>query len=391
MSFDLWRRQLAEAGAVGQEVDELLAYNENTFDLTHLGSSLSLPLPDEPFVACWRRWVDEASQATAQGSCAFEVLRRHLPQLRFPIEKGISQSEDYRRATLQGIDPDLLEGATGLEIEQPETIHFEIYPSLAGGLPVIEVHHRQQFEILVRALSRRNEPSPVPPAMGAQMVSGFNNWSRIHELQRQWQETPVEERTSATWGEAFAVIRQQPELYQDRFALLSDGPYSAVTASELGLTESTWRAKSLIIRREHECTHYFTRRVFGSMRNHLLDELIADFAGIMAAEGRFRGDWFLRFMGFEASGPWRPDGRLAIYRGEPALSDGAFRVLQRLTIRAAEHLERFEESELRGRHSRGLTGRLIIALAASSIIDLASWEGMERLRQSLVEDGASLV
>jgi hypothetical protein len=383
MSFDLWRQQLAEAGAEGREVDELLAYNENTFDLTHLGSSPQLPLPDEPFVACWRRWMDEASRETEQGSCAFEVLRCNLPQLRFPIQEGISRSDDYRQATLQGVDPDLLEGATGLDIEQPETIHFEIYPSPAGGLPVIEVHHRQQFETLVRALSRRNEPSPVPPAMGAQMVSGFNNWSRIHELRQQWQDTPTEERTSSTWGEAFAVIRRQPELYQDRFALLSDGPYSAVAASELGLAESAWRAKSLIIRREHECTHYFTRRIFGSMRNHLLDELIADFAGIMAAEGRYRSDWFLRFMGLEASDRWRPDGRLALYRGEPALSDGAFRILQRLTIQAAEHLERFEQNELRGRHGGDLAGKLIIALAASSIIDLASEGGIERLRQSL--------
>ena len=86
----------------------------------------------------------------------------------------------------------------------------------------------------------------------------------------------------------------QRGLYQDRFLILSTGPYSNVAAREVGLSDSRWRETSTAIRLEHECTHYFTLRVFGSMRNNLLDELIADFMGITAADGRYRSDWFLR-------------------------------------------------------------------------------------------------
>jgi hypothetical protein len=89
-------------------------------------------------------------------------------------------------------------------------------------------------------------------------------------------------------------------LYQDRLIILSAGPYSNVTASNLGLTETEWQQLSLKIRLEHESTHYFTRRFFGSMRNNIADELIADYRGIVAALGYYRSDWFLHFVGLES-------------------------------------------------------------------------------------------
>lgn len=68
----------------------------------------------------------------------------------------------------------------------------------------------------------------------------------------------------------------------------------------MNLSQAEWRRLSITIRLEHECTHYFTYRVLGSMRNNLLDELIADYQGIVSAIGKYRADWFLRFMGLES-------------------------------------------------------------------------------------------
>lgn len=385
MDRDQRIRLLEELGAVGNEVDELLAYNENFFDLKALEGDLTLPLPDEPFVDCWQRWAEEAESG---GTSPFDVLRTHIPQLRFAIREGISQSTDYRRATLQGVDPDSLEDATGLEIENPETLKLEIYPSLAGRIPVLKLYGRQQFTTLVQALSRRNEPTAVPEAMGAQMIAGWNNWARIQEHRREWQESSEEGREHETWSEAFSALRQQKELYQDRFILLSDGPYSAIPAADLGLTEEAWREKSLLIRREHECTHYFTRRFFGSMRNNLLDELLADYAGLVAAEGRFRAAWFLRFLGLEEPGQVRPGGRLEIYRGDPPLTDGAYRVLQELVRRAARYLERFDGEEARRERSLERSGAVIAALATQRLDELASddaWEALRRITAQIEE------
>ncbi|MDT3702963.1 MAG: hypothetical protein ROZ36_07965 [Thermincola sp.] len=145
------------------------------------------------------------------------------------------------------------------------------------------------------------------------------------------------------------AIDPQKELYQDKFIILSDGPYSAVPAESLGLSEEEWRRLSLIIRREHECTHYFTRRLFSAMRNNLLDELIADYMGIVSAVGSFRADWFLRFVGLEHYPQYRTGARLENYRGDPPLSDGAFKILWTLVKLAAERLEAYD-SRWQGSH-----------------------------------------
>lgn len=385
MNREDWVRQIEACGASGSEVDEVLAYNQNQFDVDAIGPDTVFPLPDEDFVACWREW---AEQAEAEG--VFPVLQRHLRQLHFPIAEGMSQTPSYRRATLQGADPASCEGAIGLPLESPETLELEIYPSLAGGVPVLCMHGRRQFEAMVRALSKKNEPVPVLESMGAVMIAGFNNWTRMHALQRAWRATPEEERESDTWSQEFARIRPQKHLYQDRFMLLSDGPYSAVPAADLGLSDEEWKAKSLVIRRDHECTHYFTRRLFGSMRNNLLDELIADYHGIVASEGHYRADWFLRFVGLEKYPEYREGGRLDLYRGDPPLSDGAFRALQALVVRAAENLERFDREELQGRRTPRRQACVIAALAARRLDELAADDGAEVMRRSMQEIASRL-
>ena len=80
------------------------------------------------------------------------------------------------------------------------------------------------------------------------------------------------------------------------------------------------------------------------MRNALLDELIADHAGVTAAVGTFRDDWFLHFMGLESPDGYRDGGRLENYRGTPPLGEGAFRVLQRVVRLAAHRLAAFDAS-----------------------------------------------
>jgi hypothetical protein len=355
--------QLEALGASPAEAAELLAYNENVFDLGALTSEVRFPLPDEPFVAFW-----EAVEREARTRGAFAVLRERLPQLRFPIRAGIGETEPYRAATRHGVPVETLPEATGLEIARPEAIEVVIHPSPAGRIPLLIARGRAEFVALIRALTKRNEPEPVPDAQGALMVSGYNNWSRVGELRRRWEALDPAARETATWSEE--LQRSPRELYQDRFILLSDGPYSAVPAADLGLDEAEWRQMSLVIRREHECAHYLTRRLFGSMRNNLLDELIADYAGLVAATGRFRAGWFLRFVGLEEFPRYRPGGRLDLYRGKPPLSDGAFRVLQSLVKSAAENLERF-----RGPQEMALT---IAALASLRLEDLAS-EGAEEL------------
>jgi hypothetical protein len=375
-------RVLRAFGAEGATLDELLRYNTNHFDQTLVLAPRSYPLADEEFVSTWTSYVKNAGFGKV-----FDFLKIRLVQLNFPIREGISRCEDYMAATKRGQCVDKMQAATGLVLEQPAQLRLSIYQTPAGKIPVIYTSHRPDFASLVRALTMRNEPLPVPESMGASIVSGYNNWDRIRPYRAAC-------KTDSEWNIEFSRLIPRKELYQDRFLLLSGGYYSGVAPSALDLSDSEWREKSLTIRCEHECAHYLTRRVFSSMRNHLLDELIADYSGIVAAIGYFRPDWFLHFMGLEGFPSYRGTGRFENYRGEPPLSDTAFRILQAIVKSAAELLEVFTK-----RHA-GLLSRpdfrplAITVLSTQTLEELADVESQEtlaRIFQQLLDQSQKFV
>ena len=371
---------LTSYGASASETEELLIYNQNVFDRSSLTRPVQFPLAPEAHVVAWEEY---AAQARVVG--AFESLKRVLVQLQFPIQEGISQTDAYRWATRKGVLVDGMAEATGLVLKQPEKLQLIIHQSIAGAIPVLLTGNREDFVSLVQALTMRNEPKPIPASMGACMVAGFNNWDRIRQYRQQWEDKNPFNCSESTWAEEFGRLIPHKELYQDRLILLSDGPYSDVPASEMGLSESQWRNLSLTIRLEHECTHYFTRRLFDSMRNNLLDELIADYRGIVAATGHYRADWFLRFLGLESFPNYREGGRLQNYRGQPPLSDGAFKILQALVKTAVENLERFDAEyagELITLNNQPL---MLVALTYLTLEELASKEARIRLKKTIDE------
>ena len=106
------------------------------------------------------------------------------------------------------------------------------------------------------------------------------------------------------------------------------------------------------------------------MRNRLIDELIADYMGIRGATGRFSAEWFLYFMGLEELPQFREAGRMTNYLGDPPLSDGAFAVLQRMLVKAAEKLEDFDRS-VGGSQSVKTQARLMMTPPQRTIEELA--------------------
>jgi hypothetical protein len=362
------RHVLAAFGAAGAVADELLTYNGGVPARLDPAARVRLPLPPEPHLEAWEAY---AAEARIRG--AWAVLEERLVQLRFPVREGISQSEAYRRATRQGLPPD---DPGGLGLRDPGRLRLWVHASLAGPVPVLHTPDRGDFELLVQALSARNEPEPVPASMGACIVAGFNNWDRVHRYRRQWEEEDPAHALREAWDEEFRRLVPRKELYQDRFLILSDGPYSNVSAEELGLSPEEWGRLSLAIRLQHECTHYLTLRLFGHLGDCLLDEVAADYAGLVAACGHYRADWFLRFVGLEAFPRYRKGGRLENYRGRPPLSDEAFAVLQALVQSAAENLQRLDSAW--GPADRA---PLVLALCCSTVEELASEQAGALLRQ----------
>jgi len=371
-------------GAAESVIDELLTYNDNVFDQNLTFDVTALPPADEPFVAAWRTYADDA-----EGVGVFASLQRRLPQLRFPIQQGISESPAYRAATRKGVSTEGMPGATGLVLEEPAGLQLLLHPSLAGTIPVLIPASRGDFVTLVQALTCRNEPRPIPDSMGATMVAGFNNWDRVNQLKQQWQEDHPHDRGGLGWKRHFReTVVPAKEQYQDRFIILSDGPYSGVAAAELGLANDDWRKLSLDIRLEHECTHYFTRRLLGSMRNNLLDELIADYRGITCANGRYRADWCFWFLGLESFPEYRAGGRLENYRGDPPLSPEAMQVLGSLVVAAARNLEQYDGDHADELRTPGQQARLLIALTRLTLEELAGDDLDRRIESALLPLGS---
>jgi hypothetical protein len=373
-SLSFRRQVLTSVGASEAESQELLSYNENTF---RRARPPSFPLADELFVEDWRTYAAQCEQAGT-----ILPLQHHLIELRFPIREGMSQTAEYIAATRRGIDPGETPCACALSVVAPDKFRLLIHPTAAGRIPILIATVREDFVMLVQALSKRNEPVQISDSMGACIIGGYNNWSRLHAYVRHLEnEAPLPYKTDRR--SAFQRAVSDKARYQDRFILLSSGPYSGVAAEQLGMNDDEWIRVSTIIRREHECAHYFTRRIFGSMRNAVLDELIADFAGITAALGTFRADWFLLFVGLEDFPRYRSRARLENYRGTPPLSDGAFSILQRLVRDAAWNLERFTHRHETIAATPECRSCLLAALSCFTVEELASAQGDEFLASEL--------
>ena len=365
---------LKALGATPSEITELLRYNENHFDQDALGADASFPLPDEPFVSTWERYA-----RAAESSGAWDVLRDALVQLRFPVEPGMSESPAYRAAVRRLVP--VTGSSPSLRLERPDGLRIEIHPTPAGRLPIVIVPRRADFVRIMQAVTKCNEPVPIPDAVGACLVAGYANVDRLRRLKDRWSARRPR-ATEADWRLELREIIPRKALYQDRFMIVSTQPYSGVAPGRIGLDAAAWRRLSLAIRVEHESVHYFTRRVFGSMKNRLLDELIADYAGIVHATGRFRADWSLRFLGLESFPTYRRGGRLEYYRGDPPLSDRAFRLLQQLVKRAVDNLERFDARQV-GATRPDARIRTVVALTRLTVEELATRDAGERLRAAV--------
>ena len=187
-----------------------------------------------------------------------------------------------------------------VDFKSPETVSIEIYESAAGKIPIILARDPEDFEQLVTNIAYKGIRPDNISTTGASFLSG-----------------------PAT-----------------RFIILSAKPYSNVPASELGLSDEVeWEAKSLLLRREHECTHYFTKQTYGVTNNILHDELMADFIGMYETFGYYKAEWFLRFMGvIEGSG-----NRLLFYTKD--LPEKVRSAVSRLAEYSAYSLEMWSEEE----------------------------------------------
>jgi len=316
-----------QADSISQNGSQFQKYIQKAFKAPE---NQSLLFSDEPQILDWENYIKES-----QTKGIYKTLKSYLVQFAFPIQKGISQTEVYRAATLKGKSTDKISTATGLVLNDPDQLQLFLYPTCVGRIPVLIVENRADFVSIVRALSYKNEPISIPDSMGAAMIKGLNNWSRLRRALMQLDRK---------------VVLQKKAFYQDKLIVLSRIPYSNISVSEMRVlskgklrNEEDWLDKSLKIRLHHECVHYFTLRYYGEMCNHLHDEILADYMGVCKVLNQFNESWFLKFMGMNSSGEWLPSGRLFNYLSHfPKSPENIFQ-LQMMMVRAAKNIATFDQ------------------------------------------------
>lgn len=290
--------------------------NENLFNTPPQPALwVSLPLPNDPCAGYWTELLGSSPNTNPA-----ELLRSQYIQLSFPIQAGISLTPEYLAAVRKGIPPQLVKPYTA-----PFTGKLTVYlhPTPAGSIPVIETASAEDFSLLLQTLAYKNEPREIPASMGAAFISGLINWRRVALLQQD--------------GMPFSDFKNQPQLYQDNLLLLSNKGYSGVAVA--GENEEAWNQHSLAIRLGHESSHYMTRRFYGSAKNAVHDEIIADCMGLIKAYGYYRPELFLLFMGLEDFPRFRKGGRLENYLSNLTLTEAEFEVLCRTVIDAALNIK----------------------------------------------------
>lgn len=211
----------------------------------------------------------------------------------------LAHKNGIEKALNQGVP----HGETDIVLKSPESVSLDIYNSMAGNIPIIYAKNEDDFYELVTKIIHKGREMPNIKKTGASFAYSANN----------------------------------------KFIILSNKPYSNIPAQRLGLKEQEWRSFSVIIRREHECTHYFTKRFLNSSQNNLHDELIADFAGILSATGKYHAEWFLIGMGIDKYPDKQEAGRFLVYTLD--LSEQAKEILKKIIIKVAYNVQAWSETK----------------------------------------------
>ena len=356
--------------------DEIRNYAKNKFTLVSGNINLiKNEFTDELFVLEWFKYILESNNKGV-----LQTLKKYFVQFNFPIKKNSSQTEYYKLATLRGKNTSKIPEATGIDLKEPQKLQLKLHSGTIGHIPVLIVPNRFDFISIIQALCYKNEPVIIPESMGAAMIKGINNWTKIQNLKDNFIiNSPVE-----NWNYHFKHnVIPNKDLYQDKIIVLSDIPYSGVPSSSLGIDENEWKGISLKIRLEHEYAHYFTLRKFGVMANNMHDELIADYAGICAGYGAFNLEWFLKCIGLEKYPNYRSGARLENYKGAPTLSDAAFEVLKEIVFKAAHNIHTFD-LKIKNRLDIDVKTSVLTALCFTNILEMAKDDGSEILHSNFL-------
>ncbi len=170
--------------------------------------------------------------------------------------------------------------------DERDSLEYEDTP--AGKACIITLFNRADFITFLQIMGNRCMPVPIPETQGASILDGVINWEKIRDHRDEFISAELRKgNTHPDWAGEFKRFTSEKDNYTDSLIVLSIGPYSGISAGQVGIPAGKWLEKSYNIRRYHECTHFICRRKYPDKKDAIWDELVADAVGIYAAFDRF--------------------------------------------------------------------------------------------------------
>lgn len=231
------------------------------------------------------------------------------------------------------------------QMDEDDTLVCEETP--AGDILIITLNKRADFEMINYIMANRCTRYDIPATQGAGILDGLINWTKINDHLREWTENEKRKgNEDPDENEEFARFTSDKNNYLDALIILSNGPYSNVSAETFDYSEQEWQKLSHSIRKYHECTHFVCRRLYKEKIDPIFDELVADSEGVYDTLGCYDRKMIETFLGINENG--YTDGRLSNYvKEDQDINDLALKchdVLLRIekTVSALHPLKPFE-------------------------------------------------
>lgn len=236
-----------------------------------------------------------------KGPDALEALARRFPQLYVAPAEGAQDA--HRLAAGRGIVP---EGATLSHFEGSPQDELREVDTPADPVEVLFLEHRRDFETFLQIISHKSSPAPIARTVGAITYRGLPDWGKVANAKETYLASGGDD-----WGAEFARLAKEPGAFRSELVIISEGPYSNVSADETPFGTEEWVRVSREIRLHHECAHVVCRRIMPDDVLSVWDEVTADVVGLLSATRRYDAALAARFLGVSADG--FTEGRLTEY------------------------------------------------------------------------------
>lgn len=235
------------------------------------------------------------------GRAAIETLAKRFPQLYVAPAQGAQ--ETHRLAVGQGIAP---EGANLDHFAGDDEDTLFAVETPAGSVEVLFLKKRADFETCLRIIGHKSEPVEIARTVGAITYRGLPDWEAVARAREEYLAGGGDD-----WNSEFRRLASIPGTFRAELVIVSEGPYSNVSADMTPYNEEEWIRISRSIRLNHECAHVVCRRLLPGDILAVWDEVTADVAGLLCATKHYDAQLAALFLGVTENG--FAGGRLSEY------------------------------------------------------------------------------